>query len=98
MHILMVNYEWPGRTENCGGGGRIGNRLAEGLRDRGHEVTVVADAADGHYATFPVRRHPAIRREVASADPDVIHGQFVLPSSLLLHRFDRPTVVSCMGS
>lgn len=97
----MVNYEWPGETDNCGGGGRIGKRLADGLRDRGHDVRVVTDE-EGHYATFAIRRYPAIRHAVEEHSPDVIHGQFALPTSMLLpwiaDTFDVPLVVTAMGA
>lgn len=102
MDILTVNYEWPAVTDNCGGGGRIGKVLTDGLRARGHNVTVVTDDADGHYATFPVRCYRKIRHEITSLDPDVIHGQFSIPTSIPLARlaskFDVPYVVTPMGA
>lgn len=98
----MVNYEWPGVTANCGGGGRIGERLADGLRERGHGVTVVTDTADGHYATFPFRSFRRLNRIIRDKEPDVIHGQFALPSSLFLPRLatkhELPLAVTVMGA
>lgn len=98
----MVNYEWPGVTENCGGGGRIATDLAAGLRDRGHTVTVITDDRDGHYLTFPFRTYRRVVQTIRSHDIDVIHGQFAVPSSLCLPRIatthDIPLVVSVMGA
>jgi len=102
MDVLAVNYEWPNTTSNCGGGGRIGKQLVDGLRERGHNVTVVTDDADGHYATFPARRFGAIGDAIDRHDPDVVHGQFAVPSSLPLAVLaagrDLPLVVSVMGA
>jgi glycosyltransferase involved in cell wall biosynthesis len=98
----MVNYEWQGVTKNCGGGGRIGRVLADELRARGHEVTVVTDEADKHYLTFPARSYRRLSKTVRKVDPDVLHGQFAVPSSVLLPRlsrkYDVPLVVSVMGA
>lgn len=102
MDILAVNYEWPAVTENCGGGGRIGKALAGGLRERGHTVSVVTDDADGHYATFPARTYADVRTAMQQTLPDVVHGQFSLPSSFVLPRLCRefriPLVVTAMGA
>lgn len=102
MDILTINYEWPGVTENCGGGGRIGKELADGLRSRGHSVEVVTDDQDGHYATFPVRSYRDIAAAIQTHQPDVLHGQFSLPSSLALPylswRYNVPYVVTAMGA
>lgn len=101
MHVITVNYEWPGVTENCGGGGVFGKTLAEGLRERGHEVTVITDAADGHYATFPVRSYRRLSKTIRDKDPDIVHGQFAVPSSVFLPRLRRvhdvPYIVSVLG-
>lgn len=102
MRTLVVSYEWPGVTDNCGGGGRIGAELVDGLRDRGHTVRVVTDPNDGHYLTFPVRRYRAVDRAMAEFAPDVLHGLFSVPSSLpaarLAGRHGVPLVVTVMGA
>lgn len=101
MHVLMVNYEWPGVTTNCGGGGRIAQTLADTLREHGHTVTIHTDHTDGHYATFPLRHHRDIDAAIQRHNPDVIHGQFSLPSSIglprLAEKHDVPLVVTAMG-
>lgn len=100
MHVLCVNYEYPGVTANCGGGGEVTRLLADGLEDRGHTVTVVTDEADGHYATFPARSYRRLRNAIATEQPDVVHGHFSLPTSLFLPQLagDTPFVVSVMGA
>lgn len=98
----MVNYEWPDLTDNCGGGGRIGKQLLRGLSDRGHNVRLVTDSADGSPLTFPLRRRRRIHRTVGWFDPDVIHAQFSIPSGLAAARaavkHDIPLVTSVMGA
>lgn len=101
MRILVASYEWPGVTENCGGGGRIGKRLVSGLRARGHQVRVETDDADGHYMTYPVRGLLPLRRAIDEFEPDIIHGLFSVPTSLplayLADQADTPLVVTVMG-
>ena len=68
MRILLINYEYPHQPD-CGGGGRVTELLANGLRDRGHAVRIVTDDAHreatvrgpdgGHWATFPWRSRKA---------------------------------------
>jgi len=113
MRVLLVNYEYPDTTENCGGGGRVTKTLAQGLRDRGHRVRVVTDNAGaveswdlrgphdaGHYTTFPFRAYPILDECVAWAD--IVNGHFSVPSGLLLphlcDRHDTPLVTSVMGA
>jgi glycosyltransferase involved in cell wall biosynthesis len=97
---MLVNYEYPGVTENCGGGGRVTQLLRRGLRSREHDPVLVTDASDGHWATFPVRSVPRARAAIQRDDPDVIHGHFSIPSSpaLPFADGDRPLVVSVMGA
>lgn len=113
MKILLVNYEYPDTTENCGGGGEVTKQLKRGLEARGHNVRVLTDNAiadrswlirgpyeKGHYATFPFRSAPMLADNVEWAD--VVHGHFSLPSSLLLPRYcnrhNTPLIVSVMGA
>lgn len=102
MKVALVNYEYPGVTTNCGGGGRVTQLLAEQLRDQGHDPLVVTDPSDGSWPTFPARRYRAIKEKLKSSSPDVIHGHFSLPSSLPLPRLSEeysvPLVVTCMGA
>lgn len=102
MKVLLTNYEYPGVTANCGGGGEVTRLLKQGLEAQGHEVMLVTDDADGHHLTFPFRAYKEIDRVLQSKDIDVINGHFVLPSSLLLPRLttkhDVPLVVSVMGA
>lgn len=110
MRVLLVNYEYPGVTENCGGGGRVTQLLRDGLEGRAHDVRVLTDGGDnapdgairgprhGHYLTFPFRsrRHLANLSEWA----DVVNGHFSLPSSLLVPYIadNTPFVCSVMGA
>lgn len=113
MHVLLVNYEYPGVTENCGGGGRVTELLREGLEERGCDVRVITDNAGsagspaihgptsgGHYATFPLRAYRHLDDALQWAD--VVNGHFSLPSSLPLARLatkhDVPFVCSVMGA
>ena len=100
LRILLANYEWPGITTNCGGGGAVSKALRDGLTDRDHEVHVVTDDADGHYATYPARAYRRLKRGVAWAD--VAAGHFSVPTSLplarLCHRRETPLAVSVMGA
>lgn len=113
MKVLLVNYEYPDTTENCGGGGEVTKQLKRGLENRGHTVLVLTDngggvdtvdirgpESSGHYATFPFRSKRLLGEIVGWAD--VVHGHFSLPSSLLLprycKRYDTPLVVSLMGA
>lgn len=102
MKILLVNYEFPGVTANCGGGGEVTKQLADGLLDRGHKVEIFTDEADGSYLTFPVRTYRELRERVDLFEPDVIHGCFSIPTSVLLPKISRefgvPLVVSVMGA
>lgn len=101
MQITLVNYEYPGVTENCGGGGAVTKSLACGLGDRGDNVSIVTDPSDGHYATFPFRSYRRLDRHLGSDGADVLHGHFSLPTSLFLPRLakkhDVPLIVSVMG-
>lgn len=102
MRVLHVNYEYPDVTSNCGGGGRVTELLHDRLGDLGHSTHVFTDQADGHWATFPVRSYRDLRDRIQMYRPDVVHGHFSLPSSLLLPRVSRregiPFVVSVMGA
>lgn len=102
MKVLHVTYEFPGQTENCGGGGQATAQLDRSLSDYGIQSRVVTDTTGGHWATFPIRRHGAISDAVASFQPDLLHGHFSLPSSLLLPRISRradiPLVITAMGA
>lgn len=102
MRVLHVNYEYPGVTENCGGGGRVTKLLSEGLDAMGVDSTVVTDLADRHFASFPIRTYAKIDRFLQSHDVDVIHGHFSIPSSLGLPHLSRKhnvgLVVSVMGA
>lgn len=99
---LLVNYEYPGVTTNCGGGGRVTELLLEELSARGSEPELVTDIADGHYATFPFRIYRDLREQIETTSPSILHGHFSLPSSLPLPRLasqhDIPLVVSVMGA
>lgn len=109
MRVLLVNYEYPELTENCGGGGRVTELLRDGLEDRGHQVRVITDGGDasfdpglhgpdpGHYASFPFRARGHISAQDEWAD--VIHGHFSLPSSLSIPAFtSSPFVCSVFGA
>lgn len=100
--VLHVTYEYPGVTDNCGGGGRVTQLLDAELSARGHDSRVVSDPADGHYTTFPFRQHREIAAAIDEHGPDVVHGHFAIPSSLglprLCDRHDVPLVTTCMGS
>jgi glycosyltransferase involved in cell wall biosynthesis len=102
MKVLLVNYEYPGVTSNCGGGGEVTRLLKKGVEAQGHDVVLVTDEADGHHLTFPFRVYKQIDRVLANQDIDVINGHFVLPSSLFLPRLsakhDVPYVVTVMGA
>jgi len=102
MRVLHVNYEFPGTTTNCGGGGRVTALLDEWLPQHGIESRVVTDDADGHWSTFPARALPKVRRAIRDFEPDILHGHFALPSSaglpLLAWEHDLPLVVSVMGA
>lgn len=102
MHVVTVSYEWPGKTTNCGGGGRYGADLVSALRARGHSVTVVTDERDGHFLTFPFRSFSRLRRTIRNEGPDVILGLFSLPTCLFVphfaREFDVPFVVSVLGA
>jgi glycosyltransferase involved in cell wall biosynthesis len=101
MRIVHVTYEYPGVTENCGGGGRVVETLHEALCARGHDSQVVAQQAP-HHAVWPFWSLRDVIETIQAHDPDVIHGHFAVPSSLLLPllaaRFDVPLVVTCMGA
>jgi len=101
MRILLVNYEWPNVTTNCGGGGRIAKTLATQLAKK-HDVQVITDTTNGHHTTFPIRKHRHINRVIDQFAPDVVHGCFSLPSSLGLPRLCRkhnvPLVTTVMGA
>jgi len=102
MRVLLVNYEFPDVTANCGGGGEVTKQLAGALSDRGHTVKVFTDTADGRYWTFPFRTYRPLKEEVRRFQPDVINGHFSVPSSLMLPAVrmeaDCPVVVSIMGA
>jgi len=102
MRVLHVNYEFPGTTANCGGGGRVTALLDEWLPQHGIESRVVTDDADGHWSTFPARALPKVRRAIRDFEPDILHGHFALPSSaglpLLAWEHDLPLIVSVMGA
>lgn len=102
MKVLLVNYEYPGVTVNCGGGGRVTKRLKAGLEELGHEVVVVTDDADKSNLTFPFRTYKQVDRHLATGEFDVINGHFAVPSSLLLPYLSRkhnvPYAVSVMGA
>jgi glycogen(starch) synthase len=100
MRPLLVNYEYPGVTTNCGGGGRVTQLLRQGLRSRGHDPQIVTDVSDGHWAIFPLRSFPKARARIKNTNPDIIHGHFSIPSSpaLPLVDGDRPLVISVMGA
>jgi glycosyltransferase involved in cell wall biosynthesis len=101
MDVLHVCYEYPGVTANCGGGGRVVDVLDSALAERGHDSRVLTDAADGHWATFPVRTLAEQRRAIQQVDPDVVHGHFAVPSALALPALvpdDTPLVVTTMGA
>jgi len=101
LDIVLVHYEWPS-MEECGGSGRVAKRLATGLRERGHTVTVVTDTERGHYLTFPWRRRADIRQTIRDVQPDVVFAGSTLPTSVGLGRicdnYDVPLVVKTMGS
>lgn len=101
LTILFVHYEWPDVTD-CGGSGRVAQQLRERLLERGHDVFLVTDPADGHYTTFPVRRRAAIDEALAAHDPDVVYAGSSLPTAVglpsLCERYDVPLVVKTMGS
>lgn len=113
MKIGLVNYEYSGLTENCGGGGQVTRWLKEGLELRGHSVRVVTDNGwdpsdgairgprpAGHYVTFPFRAYKHTKNIVEWAD--VVNGHFSVPSSLFLpllcRRHDTPLTISVMGA
>lgn len=102
MKVLLVNYEYPGVTANCGGGGRVTKRLQAGLQELGHEVSVVTDHADKSHLTFPFRVYNEIDRLLSTGEFDVINGHFAVPSSLLLphlsQKHDVPLAISVMGA
>jgi len=102
MRVLLVNYEFPDVTANCGGGGEVTKQLAAALSDRGHTVQVFTDQADGRYWTFPFRTYRSLKEVVRRFQPDVINGHFSVPSSLMLPvvrlEAECPVVVSVMGA
>lgn len=101
LTVLFVHYEWPGVTD-CGGSGRVARRLRDRLRDRGYTVPLVTDPDDGHYLTFPLRRHRAIKRALREHTPDVVYAGSSLPTAVglprLCDRYDAPLVIKTMGS
>jgi len=100
MKIAIANYEWPGVTANCGGGGAVSKALKNGLEAKGHAVRVVTDDSDGHFATFPARAYRRLSAAVKWAD--VAAGHFTVPTSLplarLCERHNTPLAVSVMGA
>lgn len=100
MKILLVNYEYPGITANCGGGGEVTRQLAQQLTARGHTVEVFTDTHDRHHTTFPLRTYHTLKQTLQEFQPDVINGHFSLPSSihLPLAAGGTPVVVSVMGA
>jgi Glycosyltransferase len=101
MKVVHVTYEYPGETANCGGGGRVVQTLHNRLCERGHDSQVITQQSP-HYAVWPLWSLRNIVETIDEADPDVIHGHFAIPSSLLLpriaDRFDVPLVVTAMGA
>jgi glycosyltransferase involved in cell wall biosynthesis len=102
VKILLANYEYPGVTENCGGGGEVTRLLATELVHRGHTVRVVTDQNDGSHLTFPVRLYGKLRRVFQGFQPDVVNAHFSIPTGLPLARLceqcDVPLVTSVMGA
>lgn len=102
MKILLANYEYPGVTDNCGGGGEVTRLLATELVHRGHTVRVVTDQNDGSHLTFPVRLYGKLRRVMRAFQPDVVNAHFSIPTGVPLARlckqFDVPLVTSVMGA
>lgn len=102
MKILLVNYEYPGTTSNCGGGGEVTRQLETELVRRGHTVRVYTDQADGNYTTFPLRHYRGLKRVLERYQPDVVNAHFSMPTGLPLARLceqrDIPLVTSVMGA
>ena len=101
MHSYHVSYEYPSITA-CGGGGRIVERLLQTLPRHDIGTDLYTDWTDGHFATFPVRHARPLRRQLRTHDPDIVHGHFSIPSSVLLPRYadaiDAPLVITVMGT
>lgn len=102
MKVLLVNYEYPGVTENCGGGGRVTELLKRGLGELGHTVVVVTDREDGSHLTFPIRTYRRLQSAIRDFQPDVVNAHFSIPTGLPLARICRkrgiPLVTSIMGA
>lgn len=99
LSINLVNYEFPGVTANCGGGGAVTETLHDRLQARDHDSQVVTDRDGGHYVTSPLRLFPQLQR---ARDSDVINAHFSVPSGLPAAHYARehgtPLVVSVMGA
>lgn len=101
--VTLANYEYP---PACGGGGQFTADLARSLRDRDHDVAVVADTRDAptaslaQLATYPLRSLPGAL--TAAREADVINGHFALPTSAALPAVQlatgTPLVVNLMGA
>lgn len=101
MHSFHVTYEFPDITA-CGGGGRVVERLLQTLPTHDIATDLYTDWSDGHFATFPARHARALRRKLRTQEPDIVHGHFSIPSSVLLPRYaaaiDAPLVITVMGT
>lgn len=102
MKVLLVNYEYPTITANCGGGGAVTKTLYENLKQSKHTVQLYTDFADRSHYTFPARHHLSLASTTNKFDPDVVNAHFTLPTGLTAARVcqttNTPLVTTAMGA
>ncbi|MDS0476344.1 glycosyltransferase family 4 protein [Natrinema sp. 1APR25-10V2] len=94
MRLGLVVYDGLGRTS---GGYRYDRRIVAGLRDRGHEVTVVPIPRDGYGTNLLDNLSPEVAADLTALDVDVLLQDELCHPSLVRHnrrRDDDVPVVS----